>query len=126
MTFQSRALLVALIFIWIILLAAVWVFPTILSIYGVLWILLPCQLIFVGFRSGARYQGVCQKVVTILISGVCEVIAALAIGLSLNTLRGWNIYFPLFDYLLIGFIASSVGLFISFLTRRSGTEYNQM
>lgn len=125
MTFQSRVSLAALAFIWMALLAVIWAFPTVLSIYGVLWILLPCQLVFVGFKSGVRCQNMRLKVMIILMSGVCEVIAALIIGALLNTFRGWNIYFSIPDYLVVGLVASSAGLFISFLMKCGRSKCSQ-
>ena len=74
MTSKSKPSVAVSVLIWAILLVVVLMFPNILSIYGVLWILLPCLLMYVGFQADTRFQSVLPKVATVLISGVCEVI----------------------------------------------------
>ena len=118
MTSRSKASKAVPVLIWAILVAVVLVFPTILSIYGVLWILLPCLLVYLGFQAGTRFQSVLPKVATVLISGVCEAIATLVFGAVLNGFHHWNIVFDTFAHFMLGLVASSVGLLLSFLVRR--------
>lgn len=125
MTSRSTVLTVSLALIWVMLFAAVWAFPTILSIYGLLWILLPCQLVYIGFKSGIRFQSVRLKIAMVFISGACEAIATIVIGVMLNGFRGWNIYFQTVDYLIIGVAASLIGLLLSSLVRRDKVERKQ-
>lgn len=103
---------------WVAVLAAVWAFPSVISVYGALWVLLPCLLAYIGFRSGTGHRDMRAGAAAVLASGACEALTAAAIGAALNAFRGWNIYFPLFDYLVIGLAASSVGLLFSLLAHR--------
>ena len=112
---RSKASVAVLVLIWAILLAVVLVFPNILSIYGALWILLPCLLVYVGFQAGTKYQSVLPKVATVLISGACEVITTLFFEVTLHELYGFNINYEYMLHLMLGLVASSVGLLLSFL-----------
>ncbi|OZG68701.1 hypothetical protein BEUL_1011 [Bifidobacterium eulemuris] len=103
--------------IWIVSLVVIWVFPSVLSIYGVLWIVLPCQLCYIGFRSGKSRRGVCANLMTVLLSGISSLIATMIIGTSLNMLYGWNLYFSPLDYLILGFVFSSGGVLLSIATQ---------
>ena len=115
MTSRSKASVAVPLLIWAILLAVVLVFPNILSIYGALWILLPCLLVYVGFQAGTKYQSVLPKVATVLISGACEVITTLFFEVTLHELYGFNIDYDYMLHLMLGLVASSVGLLLSFL-----------
>ena len=122
MTYKPKLPIAVLLLIWAILVAIVLVFPNILSIYGVLWIMLPCLLVYVGFQAGTKFQGVLPKVTTILISGVCEVIVTLVFEAALNGFHHWNIAFDTFAHLMLGLVASSIGLFLSFSVRRGDAK----
>ena len=117
MTSKSKIPVAALVLIWAMLLAVVLAFPNILSVYAVLWILLPCLLVYVGFQAGTRFQSVLPKVATILISGACEAITTLVFKAVLNGFHHWNIDFDTFAHLIIGLVASSIGLLIPILVK---------
>ena len=115
---KSKASIAVPVLIWAILLAVVLVFPTILSIYGVLWILLPCLLIYVGFQAGTKFTSAIPKVATVLVSGACEVITTLFFEVALHKLYGFNIGYDFLFHFIIGLVASSIGLFLSSLVKQ--------
>lgn len=128
MTYKPKFPIAIPLLIWVILLAFVLVFPNILSIYGVLWILLPCLLMYVGFQAGSKFQSVLPKVATVLISGACEVITTLFFEVTLHAFCGFNIAYDYLLHFILGLAASSIGLLLAFLVRlvrRSDAERSQ-
>ena len=132
MTSKSKVPIAVSVLIWAILLVVVLMFPNILSIYGVLWILLPCLLMYVGFQAGTMFQSVLPKAAMVLISGVCEVITTLFFEVTLHKLYGFNIAYDYLLHFILGLTASSIGLLLSFLVsvvcntyRKSKAERSQ-
>lgn len=104
--------------VWVLALAVIGAFPSVLLVYGVLWTVLPCQLFYIGFRLGGSRLSAIVRLSLLLLACLLPWSVPVAIEALLNMFRGWNLCFPLLDYVMLGPMFTLSGWLLSLLIQR--------